>query len=100
MTKKKSKPFFKMTAAERDALVKQFDREILFEETKPLSLKGKALWERAKRSKPSPKSRSAAKAVVIPVDEALLNRADKYAKRHGMTRAQVVAKGLKAVIRG
>ena len=95
--KKKSKPFFKLTAAERDALVKQFDREISFEETKPLSPKGKALWRRAKRAKPATSSGRAARAVVIPVDKSLLERADQYAKRHGMTRAQVVALGLKAV---
>jgi hypothetical protein len=51
MAKKPGKPFFKITRAERDAVVKAFDREISFEETKPLSPKGKLLWRRAKRGK-------------------------------------------------
>jgi uncharacterized DUF497 family protein len=104
MAKKRSKLFFKMTAAERDAVVKQFDREILFEETRPLSPKGKALWERAKRAAPTPKrgkrtKDAGAKAVVIPIDKALLDRADRFAKRRGMTRTQLVVKGLESVIR-
>jgi hypothetical protein len=103
MAKKRSKPFFKMTAAERDAVVKQFDREILFEETRPLSPKGKALWERSKRGTSTPKrgkrTRGAgARAVVIPIDRALLERADRYAKRRGMTRTQLVIKGLETIL--
>ena len=47
--KKKPKSFFEMTAAERDESVKEFDRESLFEESRPLSPKGKILWELAKR---------------------------------------------------
>jgi len=53
--KKKSKSFFEMTSTERDHAIKEFDRESLFEESRPLSPKGKALWELAKRRRGRPR---------------------------------------------
>jgi hypothetical protein len=46
---RQTKSFTKMTPAEREDAVKEFDPEISFDQTRPLSPKGKLLWERAKR---------------------------------------------------
>jgi hypothetical protein len=48
----KGKSFLHMTPAERAEAVKNLDREISFDETKPLSAKAQALWERAKGKAP------------------------------------------------
>jgi len=93
----KNKPFLKMTSAQRDKAVKALDREILFEETKALSSKGKALWDRARRA-PARKAARNAKSVSITLDPSLLKESDEYARHHGITRSQPVAKGLRAVL--
>jgi len=93
----KNKPFLKMTSAQHDRAVKALDREILFEETKVLSSKGKALWDRARRA-PARKPTRNGKSVSITFHPALLKQSDEYARRHGMTRSQLIAKGLRAVL--
>jgi hypothetical protein len=44
------KPFYHMTASERDAVAKTLARGISFDETRPLSKRSQALWDLAKRS--------------------------------------------------
>jgi hypothetical protein len=47
----KSKSFFAMTDAERDAEIARFDKGIRFEDTRPLSAKSRLLWAMAKRGR-------------------------------------------------
>jgi hypothetical protein len=98
MRAKQKKNFFKMSSAERHAAVKQLDREISFEETKPLSLKAKALWERSRRGRGSPRNGRHTKAVVVAVDESLLERTDQYAEEHGLSRSELIERGLQAIL--
>ncbi len=58
------------------------------------------LWKKAKRSLGRPKRGRGAKPVNITVERGLLERADAYAERHGLTRSQVVARGLVLAIAG
>jgi hypothetical protein len=58
------------------------------------------LWKKAKRSLGRPKRGRGAKPVNITVERGLLERADAYAQRHGLTRSQVVARGLVLAIAG
>lgn len=98
MSAKRKRSFLKLSDAERDAAVKQFDRETSFEETKPLSPKVKALWERARRGRGSPRNGRNAKAVVIAVDKSLLERTDRYAEAHGLSRSELIEQGLQAIL--
>jgi hypothetical protein len=98
MAKKKSKSFFDLSAAERDKAVKEFDRERLFEESRPLSAKGEVLWDLAKRRRGRPRLGTGAVKVLVTFDPRLLERVDAYAKEENLKRSQLIARALEKEI--
>jgi len=99
--KKKMSPiekFLALSDAEKDAEVAQFDREIPLSETRPLNAAERKLWRRVKRRLGRPKVGQGAKMVAVSIERGLLQRADRYAKRHAMKRAELIAAGLKLVL--
>jgi hypothetical protein len=84
MATEKKKPFLQMTPQERDEEVRQYDREILFEETRPLSPKAQALWERAQTSSPAtPGADVANEAEAVEVLREAKRLAQKYYRLTG-----------------
>jgi hypothetical protein len=98
MTPKKTKPFLKMTPAEREADLKGFDKGLSFDQTRPLSAKGKLLWQRAKRGRPPKPAGQKAARVLITVEQDLLARADAFAKERGLSRSELIARGIHSVL--
>lgn len=88
--------FMSMTDAQRDAEVAQYDREMPGTPGKPLSKTGKVAHARARRKARAgrPRVGRGAKRVLITVEGGLLKRADAYAKRHGLNRSELIAKGI------
>lgn len=97
-TMKNQKPFMAMNDEERAAATAEFDREMVIDETEPLTLEMRAKWERAKRKRGRPKVGGGAKVVSVSLERGLLERADRAAKRLRLSRAQLVARGLRAVL--
>lgn len=99
---KRGKSFAAMTDAERNAAVAQFDGGMSFDDTRPLSPKGQALWAMAKRGPGRPRKPEGEKArdVVITVEPRLLARADAFAKQHGKSRSELFADGVTLVMSG
>ena len=97
-TKKKTKSFLKMTTAERNEAAREFDRESLLEESRPLSAKGKVLWELAKRRRGRPRLGVGAVKVLVTFDPALLERVDACAKDRKLKRSQLIARALEKEI--
>jgi hypothetical protein len=97
--KRKVKPYWEMTADELRSATAEFDREIRFEETRPLTSKDRARWNSAKK-RGRPKVGKGSRAVLITVERGLLSRADKFAKAHGTNRSRLIAMGLEAVLSG
>jgi hypothetical protein len=94
MANKKSRSFFELSPTERDKAVKLLDRESPFEESRPLSPKGKALWDLAKRRRGRPKLGTGAVRVLVTLDPRLLERVDAYAKEENLKRSQLIARAL------
>ena len=90
---KRKKPYSKMNAKELAAATKQFEREILLEDTKPLTPAMRAWWEKARRGRP--RVGKGSKPVTITVEQSLLQEADAYARMHGIKRSELIAHGLK-----
>lgn len=65
---------------------------------RPLTTTERAQWERAKRGRPRKAPGAKAARVLFTIDPELLKRADAYARRHGLTRAQLIATGLRKAI--
>src|SRR3954469_12582595 len=69
--------------------------------SRPLNAEERRRWKkfqaRAKARMGRPRVGKGAKTISLTVEKELLARADAYAKKHGMSRAKLVAEGLKAV---
>lgn len=89
--------FLSLPDDEKERVWASFDREIPFEETRPLTPAETRLWQRAARkSKGRPKA--AGTRVQATVNRTLLRRADAYARRHGLSRSQLIAQGIERLL--
>jgi len=96
MTRKK--PYHKMTAAELADATKEFEKDTPLDENELLSPELKAKWERARRARPGrPRVGKGARAVLVTIERGLLARADAFAAAKGMSRSELIARGLVAV---
>lgn len=108
--KKKHSPveaFIALPDAEKERIWESYNREIPESETRPLTPAEAAEWRaivraaKARRRKAGrPRVGLGAQRVQVSVERGLLTRADAYARRNGLTRAQLVARGLEAVVGG
>jgi hypothetical protein len=79
--KTKLKKWSEMTAAELAQATRRFEKPIRFEDTRPLTPRERARFERARH--------------VDELDERLLKQARAYAKRKKLTMIQLVERGLR-----
>jgi hypothetical protein len=91
------RPYNRMTAEELDREVERFDHEL--PAGKPLTLAEKARHRRAKRKMGRPVVGKGAERVTITMERMLLREADAYAKRMKISRSQMIAFGIKAMLK-
>ena len=96
--KKPTTPFARMKTDELQAATAEFDREMVAEEFGPLSTSAKSRWKTARRKRGRPRQGQGAKVISVTVEKNLLARSDALAKNMGVTRAGMIARGLKAVL--
>jgi hypothetical protein len=89
----------KMTAAEWDAEVAEFDRESLEDHGSRAPTKAESAQLRRARLRGRPVIGKGAKRITTTIEKALLIRADHYARQHGLTRAKLISDGIKAILR-
>ncbi len=92
------KPYWEMNVEELAAATAEFDREGVggtFGEPTPDQ---KARHARAKRKRGRPRIGKGTKVISVSVEKGLLARADRLAKRLRVKRAELVARGLQAVV--
>ena len=87
----------KMSKVERDRLGTQAAK-LTFQNTRPLTAESRRALDRAARKGGRPRIGAGARRINITVERTLLGKADAYARRHGVTRAAVVAEGLKKLV--
>jgi hypothetical protein len=75
---------------------------VRFEKTRELTPAERALWNQAKRGRGRPKKAPGDKAarVLVSIAPGLLAEADEYARRQGISRAELFARGLLKVLPG
>jgi len=74
------------------------DQEFVADTFKPPSPTAKAKWQRAKRKPGRPKQGKGAKVISVSVEQGLLERSDRLAKKKGITRARLISRALRAVL--
>jgi hypothetical protein len=87
----------KMSTADFDRLGAEAER-ITYGNTRPLTDDARRALARAARKGGRPPVGAGAKRINVTVEQTLLSKADAYARRHGLTRAAVVAEGLRRVL--
>ena len=104
MAKNKSpiEEFLSLSDAEKEKVYQSVDREFSRKETRPLTAAERAAWKKfreRRRLRGRPKVGQGAKVVSVTIEGGLLKRADALAKREGVSRAKVVARGLELLLR-
>ena len=97
---KPAKPYWEMNTEELAAATAEFDREFVIDEFKPLTPAQRAKWERLQRKPGRPKVGTGVKVISFSIEPGLLDRADRLAKKLKISRAQLVHRGLEAVLAG
>jgi hypothetical protein len=87
-----------MTTEDLAEATKEFDQEFIIDKSRPLSPEGKILWRRAKRKVGRPRTGKGAKRISLSVEGGLLAESDALARRLNIPRAQLFARGLRAVL--
>jgi hypothetical protein len=99
MTKKRAqKPYWEMTTAELAEATAEFDQEFVADTFVPMTPEMQARWEAAKRKASRPNKNEDVRKISISVHRDLLLRADALAKKMGLSREGLIARGLKAVL--
>jgi hypothetical protein len=99
VTKKRpQKPYWEMNTQELREATKEFDEEFVIDKCTPLTPEMRARWEAVQRKLSRPKRDQDVRKISISVHKDLLVRADALAKKMGLTREGLFARGLKAVL--
>ena len=92
------KPYWEMNVEELQAATREFDKEFIVDTFSPLTPADRKLWERAKRKQGRPRQGAGTKVVAVTVEQTLLAKADKLAKKLKTSRSQLIARGLRRIL--
>ena len=101
-SKKKSpvERFLALSDAQKDAEVAQFDRgEVPLSRSRPLTPTERKSWNRIRRGLGRPRIGQGAAIVPISIERGLLQEVDAYARANHLKRSQMVAEGLRLIMR-
>ena len=85
--------------AQKQRQAAEFDRPFVADTFGPLPPAQQKLWRKAKRRGPGrPKKGEGVKTIALSVEKGLLRRADAFAKRRKITRADLVAEALQSLL--
>ncbi len=97
-TKTKRKPAKAPSGAELERLTADLDDEFVVGKFKVLDAESRRQWQRAKRKRGRPIRGEGARVISISIERGLLRASDELARRKKITRANLVARGLRAVL--
>ena len=93
--------FIELPDSEKERIYREIDAEPTQQQlarSRPLNARERKQWRQFKKKMGRPKVGRGAKTISLSVERALLSRADAYARKHGISRAKLVARGLESII--
>ena len=93
----KRKKYSEMNTQELAEATREFDEEFAFLKGRPLTDREKKLHAKA-RKRGRPRVGMGAEKIQVSVERGLLTRSDAFARKHGMSRSEMIARGLKAIL--
>jgi hypothetical protein len=104
MSRRVRKKYDQMTAAELREATEQYEKEL---PPGGDGLPGRALnarerkqWKKVRRKMGRPKIGKGAKRVMVSLEAQLLKESDAFAKRHQLSRSQMISEGLRKLMAG
>jgi hypothetical protein len=91
--------FIALSDAEKDAQVAPYEKGTDPRDWHPLTPAQRRQWSRIKRKVGRPRVGKGAKIVPVNIERGLLKEADSFAKQHKLKRSQMVAEGLRLVMK-
>jgi len=91
------KKYSEMTGDELALATAEFDREFAYTKTRPLTQRERTQHARARR-RGRPRLGLGSEKIRVSVERGLLSRADAFARKHNMSRSELIAKGLNAIM--
>jgi hypothetical protein len=95
---RETNPFSRMTSEQLQSATAEFDRDMIHDSFGPLTPAARAKWRKARQKPGRPRRGEGAKMISVTVERGLLAQSDALAKNMGVTRAGLIARGLKAVL--
>jgi hypothetical protein len=93
--------FDALPADEKERIVRELESESpekRLARSRPLTAAQRQRWQRIRRRLNARKPNKSVKIISVGLEPALVKRADAHAKRLGISRAQLVAQGLQAIL--
>jgi hypothetical protein len=97
--------FLSLSDSQKERIVREVEAETprqRLARSRPLTASERRQWKRFKDKsprRPRGKKSEASQTISLIVEKRLLRQADAYAKRHGISRAELVARGLQTVLK-
>ncbi|HEY2585197.1 MAG TPA: hypothetical protein VGI81_05480 [Tepidisphaeraceae bacterium] len=93
--------FLALSPEEKEREFRSLDREFSRDETRPLNAEERKRWKKfLNRTRPRrPKMKPEIKRVSFAIELGLLKQVDRLARRAGLTRSQLMARGLEMLLR-
>ena len=91
------KKYSEMTADELARATSEFNREFALNKGRPLTARERRRHARA-RKRGRPRVGLGAEKIRVSVERSLLAKSDAFAREHGMTRSEMIARGLQVVM--
>jgi hypothetical protein len=85
-------------AAELRQMTADLDQEFVVDKFAPLDAEARRQWRRAKRKRGRPVRGEGVQVISISIERGLLRASDELARRKKITRANLVARGLRAIL--
>ena len=96
--KTKQKTYWELTTEELAEATREFDREFIADTLKPMTPEMRARWEQLKRNPGRPKNGNGAQVISVSVERSLLAESDALARKMKLTRAALIARGLRTML--
>ena len=90
--------FIALPDAEKQRIWESYNRHVPLSETRPLTPAERKRWEKARKRMRSAESGKGAKVISLSVEGGLLERVDAYARKNGISRAQLFARGVETLL--
>lgn len=97
--KKSGKQYDRMKTLGLARATKEFDAEFVADDFSSLDRSSRARWAAVKRKRGRPVRGKGAKAVSVTIERTLLQKTDKLARKLKVSRAQLIERGLRGVLR-